>query len=177
MNATGAAFANCVQVALKEIEKGLADLIAFKSTTATRLAIGIVPQYIGMVLFGALEAFIQQFPTSNIELQEGNHDSLVSALLSRKIDILIGNTARPDLAGHVTEHVFFQEDFQVVARLDHPLALLNRDLTIADLASCSWILPPVGTPRRDAFLTLFADLPEDSTVLGWAWCQLQVHWQ
>ena len=154
----GTELARRIHIALREVDYGLEDVASFNTSAETRLAIGIIPLFTGTVVSAAVEEFIQHYPNARIEVRDGTYDSLLSDLRSGSVDILIGNMRCPEWVTDVVEHTFFTDPFRVVARADHPLAELRRPLTIEDFASYPWVLPPLGAPRRESFLQLFADL-------------------
>jgi len=57
----------------------------------------------------------------------------------------------------------FANPYVVVAGRHHPLVRAKR-VTLRDLARYDWIMPEPGAPRRQAFVRMFAQLPQPPRV-------------
>jgi DNA-binding transcriptional LysR family regulator len=86
----------------------------------------------------------------------GTYDALLSKLLRDEIDFMIGILKQPDPALDFVEESLYRERYCVVARRDHPL-IRERAVTVESLRQYQWVLPPKGSPRREAYEHIFSE--------------------
>lgn len=90
---------------------------------------------------GALFAFREAFPLVHLNLSEMSRDAQVAALADDRLDIgFARGEAPPLLPGSIVAETFLEEDMIVALRADHPLALRNAPLRVADLAGEPFVL-------------------------------------
>jgi DNA-binding transcriptional LysR family regulator len=86
----------------------------------------------------------------------GTYDALLGKLLRDEIDFMIGILKHPDPSFDFVESPLYRERYCVVGRRDHPLARESA-VTIDALRSYHWVLPPKGSPRREAYEHIFSE--------------------
>jgi DNA-binding transcriptional LysR family regulator len=69
---------------------------------------------------------------------------------------MFGSRRRPDWAVDVAEVPLFDDAFSVIVRRNHPLARIKNP-TRKQLAAYDWVVPALGTPRRQAIEGFFED--------------------
>src|SRR5262245_53485712 len=144
------------KVAAREIEYAIDEINAERGTFASRIVVGNIPHSNVRLLSAAISALLAKFPDASVDVRDGHYDDLLAALRSGSVDLVYGVLRLPKWAADCEEKFLFANRYAVVARRDHPLRSM-RKLTIADLARYDWILPPLGTPRRQAFEEMFKD--------------------
>jgi DNA-binding transcriptional LysR family regulator len=78
---------------------------------------------------------------------EGTNDMLMPMLRVGDLDVVLGRLPEHREREGLNQEVLYYEPVSVVARIGHPLAE-RESLTLADLASAEWILPPPQTSLR-----------------------------
>ena len=120
----------------------------------SQIIVGNIPHSDIHLLSIAINDLLTKFPDASVEVLDGHYNDLLKALRSGGVDVVYGVLRRPDWASDVEERFLFSNRYAVVARRDHPIRALRR-ISVSDLASYDWIMPPQGTPRRHAFEQIF----------------------
>ena len=118
---------------------------------------------VGMLPFSGQDMILQTFaqltdlhPHVRLACVPGSYNSLIDALRRREIDRIIGIMRGPACPDGLTEEPLYDEHFTVIARHDHPLCTSPRNPEA--LSRTNWVVAPHGTPVRDWFESVFADL-------------------
>jgi LysR family transcriptional regulator of gallate degradation len=156
--AGGVVFANCLRLALNEIDQAIDELAAESGIADGQVSVGSLPLMPKQLLARAVGRLLRIHPGVRIEVEEGSHDFLLAGLRSGTIDLVIGALRDLPLGGDLVERELFDDPYVVVARSGHPLAQASR-VTEADLADYSWVVPTRNTPRRATVEALFDRLP------------------
>jgi LysR family transcriptional regulator of gallate degradation len=156
--AQGSELARRFQLAIREIEYGLEEIQAVRGAVISRLALGNIPHSNNQMLSAAINALLAAHPNANVYVVDGHYEALLHDLRAGKLDFLFGVLRRPDWAFDVKEEALFPNPYVVVARREHPLALLPR-LTLEHLMRYDWVMPGPGTPRQQAFERMFSAMP------------------
>ena len=95
---------------------------------------------------------------TRLRIREGRAHDLLAALCAGELDGVIGwvdetLTASLPVGDLLIERLGYGR-MQVVAARSHPLAK-SRSVSVAELARCSWIVPPPGSRTHAAYLRLF----------------------
>jgi len=149
------------------------EMAALAAGASGLVRIGSVMGATPVLLTQGLARFKTGNPRVRISLQVDTSDLLLPALLRGDLDVVLGRL--PDQ--------FYDEDLEigqlegepmsVVARPGHPLFDLS-EITLADLATQTWILHPLGSPMRrrveqalqHANLAAPPDIVETSSILA-----------
>jgi len=121
------------------------------------LRIGSVASAAIVVLPAVLDRILTQWPNLHVQITEAVEDILETALANNSIDVAISGPIREsEEIMQVAEHRF-SDRYSVICAANHPL-LKRRELTLADLASERWVMPPEEAEPRKQFAALAAKL-------------------
>lgn len=98
-----------------------------------------------------MAGFLGQHPQAHLQLQVGNTRQMIEAVSQFQLDLALieGACHLPQLH---TIH-WRDDELSVCCSPDHPLAQLDRPLTIKDFENIEWILREEGSGTRDVFNT------------------------
>jgi DNA-binding transcriptional LysR family regulator len=103
----------------------------------------------------ALAAFRQDFPQMELSVVEGSHAELVGPLRDGDIDMMVGALRGPTIGLDLTERRLFEDRPTIIVRKGHPL---EAGWDSEALCRYPWIVPAPGTPLRQLWSAMFADL-------------------
>jgi len=109
-----------------------------------------------ILIVNAIRELSAQFPETRVVVVSGTYDALLTKLLRDEIDFMIGILKQPDPSFDFVEEPLYRERYCVVARRDHPLTADNA-VTVEALRHYQWVLPPKGSPRREAYEHIFSE--------------------
>tara|TARA_R110000868_G_scaffold11751_4_gene57289 strand:+ start:2741 stop:3676 length:936 start_codon:yes stop_codon:yes gene_type:complete len=143
---------------LAELQRATADLSLIRDTATGNVLIGAAPAVVDDLLPRTLVRFLAAYPDVNVAVTEGTNQTLVPALRTGALDMIVGPLSPdgPDTA--CTEELLYYNELAIFARAGHPLAkpdTAEATLAIADLAGQQWILPPRGTAPRSQLENAF----------------------
>ncbi len=113
---------------------------------AGTLRIGVAPAYSQFPFSPAVQALRLQRPAVRIQVSVALIDALITALMQGELDLAICALSSSFPPG-LSQTRLFPDDLRVVVRRGHPLLAL-RPLTLADVATASWLLPRSSVPAR-----------------------------
>jgi DNA-binding transcriptional LysR family regulator len=160
----GVVFANCLRLALTEIDQAIDELAAESGVADGQISVGSLPLMPKQLLARAVGLLLRAHPGVRIEVEEGSHAFLLGGLRRGTIDVIIGALRDPPLGGDLVEQELFGDPYVVVARAGHALAQA-RSVAEADLAEYGWVVPTRNTPRRATVDALFDRLPRRPRVV------------
>lgn len=137
------------RLARSELIAGLSEVEALKGRETRAIAIGAMPLSRARVLPDAVVRFARRYPEVRISIVEGSRVELVEPLRDGMIDFTIGALRDPLPEPDLEQEALFIDMPVVIARSGHPLA--GTDASLAELARHEFVMPPVGTPLRDAW--------------------------
>jgi DNA-binding transcriptional LysR family regulator len=159
----GAELARQFMLAAREIEYGMDEIRAERGQFVSRVVLGNIPHSHIHILSVAINGLLAKFPDASVEVLDGHYEDLLAALRNGRVDLVYGVLRRPEWVADIEERFLFFNRYAVVARQDHPIRTRAK-ITIAELARYDWIMPPSGTPRRQAFELIFQDHPSPPKV-------------
>jgi len=108
----------------------------------------------------ALVTMAELHPTVEVSLSVGTSDVLLNELQAGRLDFIIGSIAGAAGAEPLTYSPLAEEAAVVVAGVANPI-LRQQNLTLKDVFSERWILPPAGAPELRSIEAAFhaAGLP------------------
>jgi DNA-binding transcriptional LysR family regulator len=109
-----------------------------------------------ILIVNSIRALGSQFPGTRVVVISGTYDALLSKLLRDEIDFMIGILKHPDPSFDFVEAPLYRERYCVVARRDHPLTRESA-VSVEALRGYQWVLPPKGSPRREAYEHIFSE--------------------
>jgi DNA-binding transcriptional LysR family regulator len=108
--------------------------------TAITSATSLVPQ--------AVIALNRKSPKVRVRIELGFSEVLLRRLVARHIDIVIARLHTSQASSDVKFDAIAEDAHEIVVRTGHPLAS-RANLTLADTAGYTWVLPPAGNVMRD----------------------------
>jgi len=145
-----------LKLAFAELNQGMADVRASSGIKSGSVVIGCMPLARHFVMPETICEFSAQHPSINIKVIESPYPDLLHGLRHGEIDFLIGALRQSLPVDDVSQTPLFSAALCVAVRIGHPLAGKQK-VSLDDLASYPWILPPTGTPTRDRFERLMAN--------------------
>ncbi|MGD9811922.1 MAG: LysR substrate-binding domain-containing protein [Sphingobium sp.] len=146
--------ARAFRLAAGELRSALSELAGLGGHDTGRIVVGAMPLSRARLLPAAISRFLERNPDATAEVVEGAYAELAEPLRDGEMDFMIG-ALRPASPEDVVQRPLFEDRPVVMARRDHPLHG-RKQVGIADLAGCRWIVPPRGTPLRDNLDRWFA---------------------
>jgi LysR family pca operon transcriptional activator len=151
-------------------EIGLAkrDLQNTLSGNESTIRVGALPSLSGGVMPIALGRWQELHPEKQLQIVEGAQVDLLTGLLRRDFDFVIGYTEVFDMLDGLRQRVLFRDLLCVIVRPDHPLTQIEH-LTWHDLVRFPWVSP---TSRRShttldqIMRTMNVSPPSQITVCG-----------
>jgi DNA-binding transcriptional LysR family regulator len=132
------------------------ELAAIMRGSGGTLAIGAVMGAVPTWLAPTLKALREVQPHLSVEVWEDNSASLLSMLDQRVLDLVLG---RPSVSVHPEAYDFIPlavEEVCFVVDGAHALARAS-ELSLHDIATNPWIVPPAHLPMRSLLEQLFED--------------------
>ncbi len=152
----------------EEVALAKRDLLNAKDITQDLIRIGSLPSLAGSIIPMAMGRWRTNHPTGALQVVENAQFDLLTGLLRRDFDFVVGFTEVFDMLDGLRQQVLFRDVLRVVARPSHPL-LHSADLTWHHLVKYPWISP---TSRRSHTVldhvmgTLHVGPPPQITVCG-----------
>ncbi len=139
---------------LAELESTTRVLASLEGGRSGHIRLGLI-QYVPQRLISAvLTHLLGRSPRMAVMAREGTTDELVSLLVARELDCIIGRSYDGDATGLMQQAVYQQEPCLVVS--SSSVKRLSRGpLDWARLATLDWILPPPNTPMRRTYNAIF----------------------
>ena len=142
------------RMALTSLAAAHDDIVALKKGLTGQVEVGVIMTP-GMALLPRAIARVKaQAPLLRIGVQMDTSKVLLEQLKRGTLDFMIGRILEEDSAGGLQYEELSGEPACAVARLGHPL-LARTDLTLQDLATQPWILPPPGSVLRHRWELMF----------------------
>ncbi len=132
---------------LTEIDALVADVAACKDEVAGTVRVGMIGTTARWLVPRLMDAARQRHPKLRLVVVEGNTTGLEPQLAAGQLDLAVLNLPVP--GRDLVARPLFEEDLMLVVTEDHPLAHVDRRLTIEDLAELELLLPLPGTAFRD----------------------------
>jgi DNA-binding transcriptional LysR family regulator len=142
------------QAALAAHLKFLDEFNALKQGGHGHLTIGAITGSAAHLLTTSVVEIQRLRPLLTLKILEQSSDQLVTWLVERKIDLMIGRFTQESQRAQLHYEALSGEKLQIVAGLDHPLRGAPR-LELAELAHWPWIFYPPSTALRRVSDDLF----------------------
>ncbi len=152
----------------EEVQLAKRDLQNAASGQDDTIRIGSLPSMAGSIIPMALGRWRAQHPARNLQVVENAQFDLLTGLLRRDFDFVIGFTEVFDMLDGLRQQVLFRDSLCVMARVGHPLGDVGT-LSWEHLMQYPWISP---TSRRShtvlqhVLSTLNVGPPPQITVCG-----------
>ncbi len=140
--------------ALAEMDAAHQEVMDLFSGARGRVAIGTVLTPSTTLVPAAITLLAAGPGQVQVSVTVESSTLLIERLRDGALDLVIGRIPDAGVAAELNFEPIGDEAHSVIARAGHPLAA-RADLTLADLAGASWILPPAGSVLRDRLAALF----------------------
>jgi DNA-binding transcriptional LysR family regulator len=166
-NELGDIFVQRSRAILSELSKAGRDFFALKSGNVGAANVGTISS-LGLELIAkAINATQKHSPSVQVWVDVGTTEHLIKRVAEGTLDFAIG-WETPEIDRSVfTFDIIRNEKFNFVCRSGHPL-LQKKNLCLADLVDCQWVLPSPGTSARHITDSLFLanGLPPPTRVIN-----------
>lgn len=131
--------------------------------------VGVLPSLAGSIVPSALSRWHELYPDGKLQVVENAQIDLLTGLLRRDFDFVIGFTEVFDLLDGMRQQVLFRDLLCVIVRPGHPLLDGTETLGWQDLVRFPWI-SPTSRKSHTVFEQVMRELkvgpPEQVTVCG-----------
>lgn len=152
----GSEFARRLQNVSNQIVAMVDVLTTYELPKERCVTIGVLLLDPTILIVNAIRELTAQFPDTRVVVVSGTYDALLTKLLRDEIDFMMGVLKHPDPAFDFVEEPLYRERYCVVARRNHPLSS-SPAVTVEALRDYQWVLPPKGSPRREAYEHIFSE--------------------
>lgn len=153
-------------VILAELRKMQEDVKGLQHGITGYVRLGAMISAVPAPVTQALTKMSETYPTVEVSLSVGTSDVLLPELAAGRLDIVVGSIAGAVGAEALNYSPLGEDVAVVVAGITNPI-LRQHDLSLKDVFSERWILPPVGAPElrsvEAAFNAAGLPLPVNST--------------
>lgn len=142
------------RMALASLNQAHDEIGALKTGHYGQVGIGAITSP-GLSLLPAAVALVkQEHPSLRISLDIETSPVLLERLEQGKLDIVIGRLYEEHDKGHLRYESLTEELVCAITRPGHPLSSMSG-LTLRDVVSAGWIVPPAGSVLRHRFDLMF----------------------
>jgi len=151
---------------LAELRKMQQDIDGLQNGITGYVRVGAVIHAVPAPVTQALARMADAYPTVEVSLSVGTTDVLLPELNAGRLDFIVGSIAGAISAEPLTYSHLVEDVAVVVAGSTNPI-LRRHNLTLKDVFSERWVLPPAGAPElrsiEVAFNAAGLPLPVNST--------------
>jgi DNA-binding transcriptional LysR family regulator len=153
----GRALVRHAKLVLAQLAHAAEELDDLAEGTGGRVTVGTLLAASAALLPTAIRRLREGRPRVTVAVIEGTNDRLIPALRVGDIDFVVGRLSEFRFRDEILQEALFNEEARVVVRAGHPLAR-RKQIRIAALAGCEWILPPPETTLRRQVDKAFHDV-------------------
>jgi DNA-binding transcriptional LysR family regulator len=154
--AYGEAMIRHARVALSSLNQAHDEVQALKAGRFGQVSVGAITTPGIMLLPDAISRLKRTHPTLRVSLQIEGSDVLMERMAQGKMDILVARLFAQHDKTALRFEAMAEEPAVAVVWPGHPLLGVNR-LTLRDLTSRGWIVPPEGSVLRHRFDLMFSE--------------------
>ncbi|ABQ71664.1 transcriptional regulator, LysR family (plasmid) [Rhizorhabdus wittichii RW1] len=149
----GEALVPHARLLLFEMRQASDSLQAIRGLKRGVARVGAVAAITRSILPGAVRRMLDETPGLLVQVTDSLDDRLASALTGNQIDLMISGKVELQGEIHLVGECQFDDTYSIICANDHALAKAST-VSIADVLSLPWVMPPLGaTPR-----VLFEDI-------------------
>jgi DNA-binding transcriptional LysR family regulator len=167
--AYGEAMIRHARVALSSLNHAHDEVQALKAGRFGQVSVGAITTPGIMLLPQAIAQVKQTHPTLRVRLEVETSDVLMERMAQGKVDILVARLFAQHDKTSLRFETMAEEPAVAVVRPGHPLLSIDK-LTLRDLSTWGWIVPPEGSVLRHRFDLMFReqglDAPENLIETG-----------
>lgn len=130
------------------------ELRGLMSGSHGKTSVGALPAATPALLPASLALLKQRSPTTTVLVREATSDALLADLRLGNLDLVVGTLPSRSASNELEERIVSDEPQFLIAGTDHPLARRRR-LAWRDLKGFPWVLPPVGSLKREPLEATF----------------------
>ena len=152
----------------EELKLAERDLFNARDGQTESIRIGSLPSLAGSIIPLALGRWRSTHENAQIQVVENAQIDLLTGLLRRDFDLVIGFTEVFDMLDGLRQQVLFRDLLRVIARPGHPLCQ-STEITWKDLVQYPWISPTsrrTHTVLEHVMSTMNVGPPQQITVCG-----------
>lgn len=138
-----------------EVKATTSVLAAIAAGRVGRIRLGVAHGTSQTLLTTAFTHLIAGDQKVAVVTREGTTDELVRALLDRELDCALARTYDGDAVG-VVQYPLYPQEGRLIAATPTAKRLSRTSITLDQLTTFDWIMPPVNTPMRRAYTAMFA---------------------
>lgn len=132
---------------LAQVSNAAQELDDLTEGSSGRVVVGTLLAAAPDLLPIAIESVLADRPNVAIKVVEGTNDTLMAALFSGEIDMIVGRLPAYRASAKLVQEKLFDERVVAVVGQQHPLAK-KRQASFTHIKSYGWILPPLETTLR-----------------------------
>jgi len=134
--------------ALAEVRAGELEVCALRGAIAGRVVVGTLSLGRTRLLPRAIVQLVKKHPNLTVTTIEGSFEHLATQLRAGDVDFILGALRSPEHTLGFLREVVAHDVLSVIVGKLHPFAKKRR-VTMSDLVSVDWVLPPHGSPTRE----------------------------
>lgn len=142
------------RMVLSNLSQAHDEIMALKAGLTGQVSIGVIMGPGTTLIPRAIAQMKQKFPYVQINVQMDTSDVLLPRLQDGKLDILVARLFEDHDKSGLSYELLADEPVCLAARTGHPLTQVSG-LTLRDMMSAAWLLPPSGGVLRHRFDLLF----------------------
>lgn len=144
------------RMALASLSQAHDEIEALKAGRYGQVSVGAITAP-GLTLMPSAVALVkQEHPSLRVFLQIETSDVLMERLAQGKLDMVVGRLFERHDKTDLRYEAMVEEPVSAVVRPGHPLLGVAR-LTLRDMVSAGWIVPPAGSVLRHRFELMFQE--------------------
>lgn len=145
------------RVVLASLNQAHEELTALKAGRFGQVTIGAITSP-GLTLLPSAVAMVKkEQPTLRVGLEIENSPVLIERLQQGKLDMVVARLFAEQDKTNLRYQPLIEEPVCAIARPGHPLVDL-QGLTLRDVVSAGWIVPPAGSVLRHRFELMFQEV-------------------
>lgn len=144
----GKMFARHAAMILNGVERAQSELLFMQEGASGTLRVGQFLSAPPSLLATAVLNIKQAYPKVQVRILEGSQESMIAAVSSGELHLVIGRAPTSDLSNSLNFEVLFNEHFSVVSSTKNRKRKRLSGKGIASLVDEPWILPLPSTPLR-----------------------------
>jgi DNA-binding transcriptional LysR family regulator len=144
------------RVALASLNQAHDELTALKAGRFGQVSVGAISSVGLMLLPPAVALVKQEHPNLRVAIEIENSDVLMERLLQGKLDMLVARLFAQHDKSQLRYARLSDEPVCAMTRPGHPL-LAVAGLTLRDVVTAGWVIPPAGSVLRHRFELMFQE--------------------
>jgi|HubBroStandDraft_3_1064219.scaffolds.fasta_scaffold55441_1 LysR family transcriptional regulator of gallate degradation len=144
------------RLAEAELRSALVEIASLRGPQQIgRIVVGAMPLSRARVLPAAIAAFHRLRPGSDVSIIESAYSDLIGPLRDGDIDLMVGALRDPAKSEGLLQIPLFEDRPVILGRRGHPMSCAAGQIEASRLVGYPWIVPPVGTPLRQLWKSMF----------------------